>query len=127
VRIFSGARKRGALPCVFPKTHGEKTHGQKNIWRAFLHWRTANTNFAVRFFLAHGKHKLCRAFFALAHGKLFFPTAGRYHLVLPLKLDFFVTFAVRFPKAHGKVFFKKLIFVLLFISPLQQHFLYSIV
>jgi hypothetical protein len=36
-------------------------------------------------------------------------------------------FAVRFPKARGKVFLKKLIFVLLFISPLQQHFLYSIV
>jgi hypothetical protein len=39
------------------------------------------------------------------HGKGFFPTAGRYHLVLPLKLDFFVTFVVRQDKAHGKHMF----------------------
>jgi hypothetical protein len=32
------------------------------------------------------------------------------------------TFVVRFPKAHDKVFLKILIFVLLFISPLQKHY-----
>jgi hypothetical protein len=31
-------------------------------------------------------------------------------------------FAVRFSKAHGKVFLKNLIFVLRFISPLQKHY-----
>jgi hypothetical protein len=31
-------------------------------------------------------------------------------------------FAVRFAKAHGKQFFKKLNFSLLFISPLQKHY-----
>jgi hypothetical protein len=31
-------------------------------------------------------------------------------------------FAVRFPTAHGKVFCKKLNFVLLVISPLQKHY-----
>jgi hypothetical protein len=105
-----------------------------------LHWRTANTNFAVRFSWRTTNTNFAVRFL---HWRTvnFFPTAGRYHLVLPLKLDFFCylcraprqgarqthMFAVRFPKAHGKVFLKKLIFVLLFISPLQQHFLYSIV
>jgi hypothetical protein len=32
------------------------------------------------------------------------------------------TFAVRFLVAHGKVFFKKWNFALLFISPLQKHY-----
>jgi hypothetical protein len=32
------------------------------------------------------------------------------------------TFAVRFPTAHGKLFFKKMVFVLLFISPLQKYY-----
>jgi hypothetical protein len=67
-------------------------HGKEVLCRAFLHWRTAKKN-------------VCRAFlhWRTANTVNFFPTAGRYHLVLPLKLDFFfVTFAVRQDKAHGK-------------------------
>jgi hypothetical protein len=136
VRIFSGARQRGALPCVFPKTHGEKKRTANKIFAVrfcigarqtqtlpcVFSWRTANTNFAVRFL----------------HWRTvnFFPHRRPLPPCPTVKVRFFCylcraprqgarqthMFAVRFPKTHGKVFLKMLIFVLLFISPLQQHF-----
>jgi hypothetical protein len=33
---FSGARQRGALPCGFSTTHGEKTLDKKIVCRAFF-------------------------------------------------------------------------------------------
>jgi hypothetical protein len=51
---------------------------------------------------AHGNIYVCRAFFRDARQTY--------------------VFVVCFTKAHGKVFFKKLVFVLLFISPIPKHY-----
>jgi hypothetical protein len=79
----------------FKDARRKKTHGQKNVCRVFLHWRTANTNFAVRFsWRTTNTNFVVR--FCIDAQQTFFPTTGRYHLVLPLELElFFVIFAVR--------------------------------
>jgi hypothetical protein len=86
VRFISGARQRDWLPCVFYTAHGkEKTHGKQAFCRA-----PEKT---------HGKDLICRAFYFLAHGKDFSPTAvssrqqtSRCEVSLPCV----------FGKTHGK-------------------------
>jgi hypothetical protein len=68
-------------------------------------------------------------FFAKAHDKYFFPLAvNPVSLVRCLRRAVgqgarqTYIFAVRFHLAHGKIFLKNLIFVLLLISALQKHY-----
>jgi hypothetical protein len=110
----------------------------------------------MRFFFMHDKHKLCRAFLPWGTANFFprrplppSPTVRpRFfgylcralgqgarqtslgaHICLPCVFPRRTTnicVCQCFPTVHGKVFLKKLIFVLLFISPLQNIILYSI-
>ena len=71
VLIFSGARQRASLPCIFYRAHGEeKSHDKFIVWRA-LFSAQAKTFFAVRFFATHGKLKSLPCAFLVAHGKVF--------------------------------------------------------
>jgi hypothetical protein len=109
---FSGARQRGALPCVLPPAHGEKkTLGKKSLPCVSL---------PCVFPLAHDKHPP-------PPPPAVTPVYNRYHVRWLCRAQLenarqTYMFAVRFSKAHGKVFLKNLIFVLRFISPLQKHY-----
>jgi hypothetical protein len=87
MRIFLPHDKEVLCRVIVSRRTTKKTLGKNTVCDAFFSWHKANTNFAVCLFMAHGKHKLCRAFFPLAQGKVFFP-AGHYHVLLPLELDF---------------------------------------
>jgi hypothetical protein len=102
VHFNLNAWQRNSLACVFLLAHGKQFFSPPEV-------TLVGNRYPVRYLCralgqgARQRHILCRAFY--------YGAQQTYTFV-----------AVRFLVAHDKVFFKKLNFALLFISPLQQHY-----
>jgi hypothetical protein len=105
------------LPCALFRAHGKEIDCRVLfIGRTAKKKHTASKLFAVRQKKTHGKDLICRAFYFLAHGKDFSPTAvssrqqtSRCEVSLPCVFGKThgkeVSLPCAFGMTHGKVFF----------------------